>query len=117
MENEIILSALLSIILIMVIFYLLEAFLNVGSNVQQDRKSNLYQGGEIIGAKDRRYANTIFFYVLFFLILHVLGFLWATTYSLNQVGEELLNWTTFGFGVLTTYIILMIRSTKEMITS
>ncbi|MHA2276467.1 MAG: hypothetical protein ACXAC2_11895 [Candidatus Kariarchaeaceae archaeon] len=117
MQYELFLSGSLAIFTFLIILYILERFLNVGSQVQQNRKSNLYQGGEIINAKDRRYATTIFFYVLFFLILHVIGFLWATTFSLNLMNEDMLNSTTLGFGVLTSYIILMIRATKEIVTS
>ncbi len=91
------------------IFRLLERFLAIATQIKGPRETTSYQGGENISAGEARYASAIFPYTMYFLILHVLGFLAATIYVLVKLDESPFNWATIIFGLLMFYITLLVR--------
>ena len=89
--------------------YLLEVKLSKVLTQTPSRYSKLYQGGELLQPKPRRYGISAFNRSIYFLILHVLGFFCATFYVLVYYGYRPLNWATILFFVIIFYTSLLVR--------
>ncbi len=95
--------------LVLFIVYLLELKLSKVLTQTPSRYSKLYQGGELLQPKARRYGISAFNRSIYFLILHVLGFFCATFYVLGYYGYKPLNWTTASFFIIIFYTTLLVR--------
>ncbi len=94
----------LTVLLILFIFKLVERWLIDVFVPHKTRSDGLYQGGESIKSKIRRYRAEFFDFSLYFLILHTVGFLGATVFVLAQP----LNFTTFVFGIIIFYTTILV---------
>lgn len=102
-----------SIITILVIITLLGKYLSdVFVPEKKERETGLYQGGESIRSKIHRYRAENFSITMFFMILHVIGFMGATIFVLTKTQVNPINWTTIGFGGLLFYTIYLVKKSE-----
>jgi hypothetical protein len=78
----------------------------------KERSDALYQGGESITSEIRKYRAENFNLALFFLILHVIGFMGATIYVLATIDHSPLNYVTVGFGIIIFYAVILVRYSR-----
>ncbi|MHA2251036.1 MAG: hypothetical protein ACXAD7_11780 [Candidatus Kariarchaeaceae archaeon] len=102
-----------SIIAVLLIINLLGKYLSdVFVPETKERATGLYQGGESIKSKIHRYRAENFSLTMFFMILHVIGFMGATIFVLTQTEVDPINWTTIGFGGLLFYTIYLVKKSE-----
>ncbi len=99
-----------TIITMLLLFWIIEKFLSLATGIKEGRVAEVYQGGEDVEVKESRYASRMFPYTIYFLILHVIGFISATIFVLVKSGINPFNWATGFFTLVMLYTILMIRS-------
>lgn len=109
LETEVVIYPLLSILIILVVIKILEAYLVPVFAPHKERQDKLYQGGEAILSRIRKYRAEDYDLTIFFLILHVIGFLGASLYILNSFGQNPINWVTIAFGAIIFYTIIVVE--------
>jgi len=109
MNIESIFLSILAILTIIGILRLVEWQVVKVFGVSQNTSTDVYQGGEVLIARDRGYKIEKYNLSIFFLIFHVLGFFTATLYILPHQGYQLVNGMTVVFGLFIFYIVMMIR--------
>ena len=107
---------------VFIILILIAAINLLGSYLAQvfvpdskERRDSPYQGGETITSEIRKYRAENFNLTLFFLILHVIGFMGATIFVLATIDKSPLNYVTIGFGSMIFYTIILVRYSKVTI--
>ena len=93
----------------MVILRYIENYLQKGFNSLSNRETGEYQGGEVIQSRERRYKSNEFKLIIYFTILHVIGFFGVSMYVLVRKNIVPINWTTIGFGAIVFYTILLLN--------
>lgn len=79
---------------------------------KKERETGLYQGGESIRSKIHRYRAENFSITMFFMILHVIGFMGATIFVLTKNMVDPINWTTIGFGGILFYTVYLVKKSE-----
>ena len=104
----------IAVLIVLVVIRLLGSYLSdVFVKDAKTRDDELFQGGETISSKILKYRAENFELTLFFLILHVIGFMGATLYVLVNMNRSPLNVITLCFGGLLFYIIFLLRNSKH----
>ena len=101
-----------TIALFLVLVYFIEYNFTQVLVPHKERISDLYQGGETIKTKVRRYRTEEFNLSLFYRILHVIGFMGATIFILSSLGKDVINYTTMGFGIILFYTIILVKASE-----
>ena len=106
--------AFITILIFLGIFKFLEKFLSLATGIKGQRHTGGYQGGEAIDLNERRYGSEIFPYTMFFMILHVVGFIAATLFIIVKIDEDPINWASMVFGALILYTTLLIAKGADI---
>lgn len=102
----------LSLIIINILFVLfiikfLQYLISSQADTVSDRYHSIYQGGENIKAKFRRYSSNLYILVAIFLILHIIVFFILTLALVNNLNDSIFE---IGFFMsILIYTILIIR--------
>lgn len=104
------------ILIILAVINLLGSYLaDVFVSESKERRDALYQGGETITSEIRKYRAENFNLTLFFLILHVIGFMGATIFILATIDVSPINYVTIGFGIIIFYTVILVRYSRVSI--
>ncbi len=112
MDLEPISYAIGTIIVVLLFISILGKYLAQVYAPKGERETGLYQGGESIKSRVRRYRAENFSLTMFFMILHVIGFFGATIFVLANLGQDTISWTTIGFGSLLFYTIFLVKKSE-----
>ena len=97
----------INILVFIFIIKLIQLLITKIANTSEDRFHTIYQGGELLQAKNRRYYSNLYVLIILFLILHIIVFLIATLALIeinSNVAVELVI-----FLLLFVYTIIIIR--------
>lgn len=94
------------------LFFILLTILEKWLSPNQNRVTNVYQGGEILANPELKYESELFYLAFIFLILHVIAFLSATMYILEKIGESIINWSTVTFLFLVVFFHFTVKGYK-----
>lgn len=98
---------LIAILIIVLIIKGLQLTITTIAKTSKDRYYNIYQGGEIIKARNRRYYSNLYTLIILFLILHVIVFLIASI-ALIQLNTSI-GFEIMVFLIIFVYTIIIIR--------
>ncbi|MFX0182337.1 MAG: hypothetical protein ACFE95_04560 [Candidatus Hodarchaeota archaeon] len=104
--NEIV-PALIASIIAVICLYLLAQWVRIGSFQKTRLKQQLYQSGETIIPRKRRYLDQTFIWISYFSTAHVISFMFATLLILSLGIEINLFFPLLYFGI-TSYAIFML---------
>ena len=104
---ETLLLVIVNIVIVLVLLKLLQTVVTHIAKTSKDRFHNIYQGGELLGAKNRRYYSNLYILILLFLILHIIVFLISTLALVNITSDVAI--VMIGFLLAFLYTVLIIR--------
>ena len=106
MVLETIFLIIINIVILISILKIIQNYVSKLAKTSIDRYHNIYQGGELLNAKNRRYQTNLYILIIIFLILHILAFL-LMTLAFVDIKNIALGILIFMF--IFVYILLMIR--------
>ena len=93
--------------IIITLIRIIQIWVSKIAKTSKDRFHSIYQGGEILEAKNRRYQSNLYILIILFLILHIIVFLVSTLALINittNIAIELIF-----FLIVFVYTVIIIR--------
>ena len=98
---------LINILIILILLKIIQILVSKLAKTSKDRIHTIYQGGELLQARQRRYQSNLYTLIVLFLILHVMVFMIASI-ALVQMNLTIA-FEMIIFLVIFVYTIIIIR--------
>ena len=96
----------INIVIILVLLKVLQTVVSHIAKTSEDRFHTIYQGGELLEAKNRRYYSNLYILIILFLILHIIVFLISTIALVSISSDIALTMIIFLLAFLYTVLII-----------